>query len=121
MFKVETDTAHRLVRLTFTKHVSVTQARHCCTEMAAVLATLPPGFRLLTDLSGLDEMEYACATEIRGIMDQCRAKGISEVVRVIPDPKKDIGFKVLSFFHYGHAVPVLTCATLAEAQAKLAV
>ena len=121
MFKVEADTAQRLLRLTFTKHVSVTQARHCVTEVTAALAQLQPGFRLLTDLSGLDEMEYECAAEIRDIMDQCRSKGVAEVVRVIPDPKKDIGFKVMSFFHYSHSVPVLTCDTLAEAQAKLAV
>jgi len=119
MFQVTTDQARKLLCLTFNKHVSLTQARHCRVGIEAALAQLSPGFRLLTDLSGLEEMEFACAAEIRAIMDQCRAKGVAEVVRVIPDPTKDIGFKIMSFFHYGHAVPIVTCETLEEAHTKL--
>ena len=89
-------------------------------KLVAALATVRPGFRLLTDLSELAEMKYACAKEIEAMMDLVRKKGVAEVVRVIPDPHKDIGFKVMSFFHYGRAVPVLTCDTRAEALEKLA-
>jgi len=121
MFHVETDTIRNLLILIFTKQVSTTQARHCRVEVEAGLTKLSSGFRLLTDLSNLEKMDYACAVEISKIMDSCRKKGVAEVVRVIPDSKKDIGFKVMSFFHYGHAVPIVTCETLKEAQMKLSI
>jgi hypothetical protein len=79
---------------------------------------MKPGFRLLTDLSGMDSMEYACAPEIEATMDLIREKGVALVVRVVPDPHKDIGFKVMSYFHYGRKVPVLTLDTRAEALEK---
>jgi hypothetical protein len=37
------------------------------------------------------------------------------VVRVIPDPTRDIGLQIMSYFHYDGAVRIVTCATLDEA------
>ena len=119
MFEVETDTVRNLVSITYRGHVKPAElllGRPC---LVAALAKVQPGFRLFTDLSELDAMEYACAIEIEAMMDLMRKKGVAEVVRVVPDPHKDIGFKVMSFFHYGRAVPVLTCETRAEALEKL--
>ncbi len=119
MFHVEADAPHNLLVQTFTQQVAPIQMRHCRVAIETALTQLSPGFRLLTDLSKLEKMDYACAKEISKIMDRCREKGVAEVVRVIPDSKKDIGFKVLSFFHYGPAIPIVTCETLQEAQTKL--
>lgn len=44
---------------------------------------------------------------------------MAEVVRVMSDPHKDIGFTVMLYFHYGPEVPVLTFDSRAEALAKL--
>ena len=120
MFKVETDVKRNLMTITYSGNVEPSELVLGRPNLTAALATVRPGFRLLTDLSGLIEMEYACATEVEAMMDLVRKKGVAEVVRVVPDPHKDIGFKVMSFFHYGKAVPVLTCDTLAEALEKLA-
>ena len=38
------------------------------------------------------------------------------MVRVIPDPQRDIGLRIMSFFHYGPDVHIATCATLEEAK-----
>jgi hypothetical protein len=38
------------------------------------------------------------------------------VVRVIPDPHRDIGLQIMSYFHYSGDVQILTCQTLAEAE-----
>jgi hypothetical protein len=43
-------------------------------------------------------------------------KGASLVVRVIPDPHRDIGLQIMSIFHYGGDVQILTCETLAQAK-----
>jgi hypothetical protein len=48
-------------------------------------------------------------------MDLCNEKGASLVVRVIPDPYRDIGMQIMSIFHYGGSVQILTCQTLAQA------
>ena len=120
MFKVETDVKRNLMTITYSGNVEPVELVLGRSNLTAALTTVRPGFRLLTDLSGLIEMEYACATEVEAMMDLVRKKGVAEVVRVVPDPHKDIGFKVMSFFHYGRAVPVLTCDTLAEALEKLA-
>ncbi len=119
MFQVQTDTARNVLRIILSQEVERTQARQCREKIEVLLPELQPGFQLLTDLSRLDRMDYACATEIRVIMDLCQKKGVSKVIRVIPDPHKDIGFRLMSFFHYGRDVPIVTCETLAEAEEKL--
>jgi hypothetical protein len=90
---------------------------------AAVEALLPrtrPGFTVLTDLSALDSMDLDCVADLTKIMDLCRAHEIGTVVRVIPDPAKDIGFNILSIVHYRGGVRIVTCETLAEAERALA-
>jgi len=119
MVEVGIDKARNLVLVTFRGHVDRAEAQQSRLQVAAVLEGMTPGFRLLTDLSALDAMEYACAPEIQASMDLFRTKGVALVVRVVPDPKKDIGFKVMSYFHYGRTVPVLTLETRAEALEKL--
>jgi hypothetical protein len=52
---------------------------------------------------------------VRRMMDMCNEKGVEMIVRVIPDPHKDIGFSILSLFHYHRQVRIVTCATLDEA------
>jgi len=47
------------------------------------------------------------------------AVGVELVVRVIPDPHKDIGFNILSLFHYRRRVRIVTCPTLEEAMKAL--
>jgi hypothetical protein len=88
-------------------------------EMAALLAELPAGFRLLTDLTHLESMDLACRDGIAHNMQLCERKGIGFVVRVIPEPDKDIGFNILTAFHYKHSVPVCTCRSLEEALRRL--
>jgi len=80
------------------------------------LAKLQSGFRLLADLSELQSMDVGCAPFIEKAMDMCNEKGASMVVRVIPDPHRDIGLQIMSIFHYGGGVQILTCQTLAEAE-----
>ena len=61
-------------------------------------------------------MDVACAPHIEKAMDLCNEKGASIVVRVIPDPTRDIGLQIMSVFHYDGRVRIVTCTTLAEAE-----
>ncbi|HEY5552299.1 MAG TPA: hypothetical protein VIK52_10450, partial [Opitutaceae bacterium] len=105
---------HRLLRLAYAGTVDLAETKRCRVEIEALLPTIGPGFTLLTDLSGLDRMDFACVDEIRALMDRFRAHGVAHVVRVIPDRRKDIGFTILSYFHYGREVTVQTVDTLAD-------
>jgi hypothetical protein len=89
-------------------------------EIPTLLPDLRPGFRLLTDMSSLESMDLACVPYIKQLMDLCNKHGIEMVVRVIPDPQKDIGLNILSLFHYRRRVRIVTCKTLAEAMRALA-
>ena len=78
------------------------------------------GFTLLSDLSSLDLMDLDCAPDIEWSMEALDEAGIARVVRVIPDPRKDIGFNIMSHFHYRRSVTFVTCDTLEEALKILA-
>jgi anti-anti-sigma regulatory factor len=76
---------------------------------------LKPGFVLFVDMSNLESMDASCAPGLGAIMDLCNARGISTVVRVIPDLNKDIGLNLISHFHYHPKVKTQTYESLAEA------
>jgi anti-anti-sigma regulatory factor len=84
-------------------------------DVRSGLAKLKSGFRVLVDLTELDKMDVGCAPFIEKAMDLCDEKGASTVVRVIPDPHRDIGLQIMSVFHDSGDVRIITCQSLAEA------
>jgi len=119
MFQVEVDKSKSLLKITYAQHVRPEDTKRIEEQAPALLAELRPGFRLLTDMSGLESMDLACVPYIKRMMDLCNKKGVELVVRVIPDPQKDIGLNILSLFHYRRRVRIVTCPTLAEAMEVL--
>jgi len=73
---------------------------------------------VLTDMGRLDSISVDCGVEIGKTMEKCDQKGVGLIVRVIPDPKKDIGLSILSLFHYSRRPRAVTCENMLEA-AKL--
>ncbi len=106
--------------MSFVHHVDAREMKFCLEKVRGMLVNVEPGFRLLTDLTNLDSMDADCSICLGEIMSLCNAKGISAVVRVVPDPRKDIGFTLMGPFHYGKHVEVTTCETLADAIQSLA-
>ena len=102
------------------KRVGPEETKRAVATLQGLLADLAPGFRLLTILSDLEEMDIACVPDVKKMMDFCNKKGVETVVRVIPDPHKDIGFNILSLFHYRRRVHIITCETLGDALKQLA-
>ena len=88
-------------------------------QLRTGLDRLEPGFRVLVDLTELESMDVKCAPFIEKAMDLCNEKGASTVVRVIPDPHRDIGMAIMSIFHYRGDVRILSCETLAQAEQLL--
>lgn len=114
MFHIEVDKTKNLLRFTFSQHVTVEETGQWRRELCQVLGALQRGFTLLSDLSGLDVMDLDCAPDIEWSMEALNEAGIAKVVRIIPDPRKDIGFNIMSHFHYRRGVVFVTCDTLEE-------
>jgi len=119
MFQAEVDKAQNLLKISYAQHVGADEMKRAEERLASLVADLRPGFRMLTDLSGLENMDLACVPYIERAMDLCDQKGVAMVVRIIPNPQKDIGMNILSLFHYRRRVRIVTCETLAEAMKAL--
>ena len=120
VYAVEADVAQNLLIIHYQGYVRSSAVERCAREVAGSLTSLKPGFRLLADFTDLEAMDVACAPHLEQIMQLCDEKGVSEVVRVIPDPRRDIGLQIMSYFHYGPEVRITTCRSLEEAQEVLA-
>jgi hypothetical protein len=116
---VAVDVPRKLIEVRYTGGVQPPEVEAVLLKVKALLPALPAGFTLLVDLSGLDSMGLECGLPISQLMDLCNAGGIGTVVRIIPDPRKDIGLKILSIIHYGRGVKVLTFQDGAEARRSL--
>jgi anti-anti-sigma regulatory factor len=109
------DNSGEVLTISYSQRVKASEVKRCVATARDRMGHLKPGFLLLVDLTSLESMDEACASEVGALMDACNAKGLSSVIWVIPDPKKDIGFNLLSHFHYHSQVKRRTCASLAEA------
>ena len=119
MVKVEADKARNLLLMTFSGHVSPEEMKTGEEQVKTLMMDLQPGFRLLTDLTPLDSMDPACLVYVSRNMDRLSKRGVSQVVRVIPDPHKDIGLNILSIFHYPRRTRIATYENMKDAMAAL--
>ena len=120
MFSIETSDTERLIKLSWLGRVDLDEMRRCAEEIRVTTSKMRPGFRVLVDMTELESMDYAGAPYIGSIMDLCVAKQVEHVVRVIPNPHKDIGMNIMSYLRYGSKVRVTICENLADAMQQLA-
>ncbi|PYJ47538.1 MAG: hypothetical protein DME50_14075 [Verrucomicrobia bacterium] len=115
MYAVEMDQSKRLLVISAVQRVTAEQAKQVAHEVRKLLKDVPPGFRVLADFRWLESMDPDAARHIAEIMDALAEKQVASVTRVMPDPHKDIGFNILSHFHYGPEIQITTVETLADA------
>jgi hypothetical protein len=120
MFLVEIDTTKRFVVISVAGQVAADEVRDAAQRVREIVEDVAPGFVALADFRWLDSMESGAAPFIAEIMDALAEKKVSAVVRVVPDPHKDIGLNILSQFHYGPEINLMTFETLADAVQALA-
>jgi anti-anti-sigma regulatory factor len=116
VIRFEVDLPQNLLVIRYSGLVGPDETERGLEDVRAGLAQLKSGFRLLADLTELESMDVACAPFIEKAMELCNQKGASMVVRVIPDPRRDIGLQIMSIFHYRGDVQIFTCETLAQAK-----
>jgi len=119
MYSVEADKSKRLVVLSAAGRVTKEEAKQAAQRMRDILKDFEPGFRMLANFQWLQSMDTAAARHVAEIMDALTEKQVSSVIRVMPDPHKDIGLNILSQFHYSSGVQITTFETLADALQSL--
>jgi len=115
MFLATSNKTKRLLCLNYIQRVQPGELKLAREDVKTLLADLSPGFRLLVEFSQVESMDPECATEIGRTMDLIDQSGVGLIVRVIPNPGKDIGMNILTVFHYPHHPQIVTCENLAEA------
>jgi hypothetical protein len=108
MYSVEADESKRLLVISAAGKVTKKEVAAVAQQVREMMNEMTPGFRVLTDFRWLDRMEPAAAMHIAEIMDAFAEKKVAMVVRVVPDPHKDIGLNILSQFHRIDDHPVVS-------------
>ena len=119
MFKIEVDYQKNTIELHFKGHFSYEQGRQLYAKLFQMIFRMKPGFKLLTDLSELEIIDVEAHKSIDDIMELCSKCGVSRIIRVITKNASDIGFNIMSLFHYSHSVIIHTCDSLQEAKHAL--
>jgi anti-anti-sigma regulatory factor len=120
MLLITSNKSKQLMQVSFIGHMRVEQFKSSLEDLKAQLKELSPGFHYLVDFSPLESMGLDCLSELGGMMDLIGAAGVGLVVRVIPDPGKDIGMNILTIFHYPHRPKIVTCENMGQAARALA-
>jgi hypothetical protein len=115
MVSCSTDEAGQILTVSYGQHVSPKEVEECLKTIEEQMKHLKPGFVMLSDLTAMESMDEACATPLGAIMELCSSRGMTATVRIIPDPSKDIGFNLISLFHFQNPVRTYTHPNLAEA------
>lgn len=119
MFLATTNKVKQLLYLSYIGNVAAEDLRRSYEDLPVLLADLSADFRILADLSRLDSMDADCVAEIGRMMELLEKHGVGLVVRLIPDPSKDIGFNIIAAFHYKNRPRQATCDTMLEAAKML--
>ena len=119
MLLVTSNKSKQVLHISYSGQVRLEDLQSGREDLTAQLGDLSPDFHLLADFSELESMGLDCAPELGRMMELIGQAGVGLVVRVIPDPSKDIGLNILTVFHYPHHLRVVTCRNMAEAARAL--
>jgi diguanylate cyclase (GGDEF)-like protein len=116
LFLIRRNAKDNIIKITLQGVFDLIQSEQLLNRLPEELPKLKKGFSVLTDLSELDNIDLDCRQNIEKMMDICNKFGASTVVRIIPDQSKDIGFNIMSSFHYEPKVKIHTCSSLEQAK-----
>ena len=119
MIKASYDPEHNAVIMELAGKIDALQMERFISEIQKVIPKHGKGFRILTDLSGVQEVALEAREPIKKLMDFLDDQGVTEILRVIADPAQDIGLNIMSLFHYSKEVKFFTFQSREEAQSRL--
>jgi len=121
MIKFVYDPQLRALVLDYAGPIDAAQVWQLYSDLQKAVPQYGQGFRVLSDFSSVRAVSPDIREPLKKIMDFLNAQGVSEIIRIIPDPEHDIGFNILSLFHYSKSVSFLTVSSRQEAESRLAV
>jgi len=113
------DVAANQVRLSFIGSINGAELERYYSDVERALKSLRSGYSMLTDFTDMEEMTIDSAPAIQRTMEMMKNTEVGLVVRVIPDPSKDLGVSILSLFHLPRSLKIVTTETRDEAEAIL--
>ena len=115
MISVELNGSKRLLIVSAAGHVSTDEVKEAAVRLHEALQIVAPGLRALMDFRYLESIHPSAAPHISAIMKALAEKKVASVIRIIPDPGKDVGLKMLAQFRYNTELSISTVETLVEA------
>ncbi|MDD4202779.1 MAG: hypothetical protein PHQ52_04875 [Candidatus Omnitrophica bacterium] len=112
-FKVNND--HTAIVITFKDSVDAKQTEQLHDSLQNIIPKLKRGFKLLTDLSFMEKMDIDAHLSIEKLMQLCNQCKVSQIIRIIPDTSKDVGFNIMSMMNYSPNVNIVTYRSTEEA------
>jgi len=119
MFLATVNKPRQLLLFTYIGRITLAELQRAQPDVLKLLPELEPGFRLLSDYTWLDRMDLDCADVIGELMETIDRHGVGLLVRIMPDPTKDIGLTILTHLHYRNQPRVVACETMPQAAAAL--
>ena len=101
MITANFDAVKNLLHISFEGETTVPEIEGICRKIEAMASAFKPGLRLLNDLSRSAVPSLDLREGVANLMKLMNRLGVVEVIRVIPDPAQDIGYNIMSLFHYG--------------------
>ncbi|MDP3979886.1 MAG: hypothetical protein Q8Q33_00580 [Chlamydiota bacterium] len=119
MYQVEFNIEENLINVVISGHFNFDEATRLHAQVAQNIEKLSPGFGVLHDISGIDNMDGQSLEPYKQMMDLCNVNGVAKIARIIKDEHADFGLGIMSVFHYGADVHIRTFYELDEAMAFL--
>jgi anti-anti-sigma regulatory factor len=116
MIKVRDDRPHDAVIVEFAGDVDIAQARRSFGDVKKLVARHGKGFKVLVDFSSVATMDVDVEGEMKETMKFINAKGVGEIIRVLPDPELAVGFNYMSRFFYSKDVKLVNFTSREQAQ-----
>jgi hypothetical protein len=115
MISCSADESGQILTISYGRRVGLAEIGKALDDLRGLVPRMKPGFTLFSDLTHLEAMDPDCAADLGEAMTLLSDAGMANVVRLIPDPTKDIGFNIISAFHFHQPVKVHTRENLGEA------
>jgi hypothetical protein len=115
MISVELNRSGRLLIISATGHVSAEEVEQTAGRVRDLLQQAAPGLHALTDFRWLESIHPSAAPYITEIMGTLARHHVASIIRIIPNPGRDIGLEMLAQFRYSAELPISTVETLVEA------
>lgn len=119
MIKVRDDRPHDAVIVEFEGDIDLAQAQRSFGDLRKLVAKHGKGFKVLVDFTSVATMDVDVEREIKEAMKYFNAKGVGEIIRVLPDPEVAVGFNYISRFFYSKDVKLANFTSREQAQQSL--